>query len=159
VLSDSNTLFNKEIAMRTPSIILAAVITVVAAGQPNRYVMPTERKVGIYQNRIRKPYEQLLYRVGPDARLLVLEETGRYVKVKDGRGRVGWVEKRLVTTTGARSRMLFAEAEVVGYLGNPTPIIIFDANAPDQTPLYLDRSFDDEVAVNVDRETIERSAR
>jgi hypothetical protein len=54
---------------------------------------------------------------------------------------------------------VFDDAEVIGYLDNPTPVYIIDADNPNADPIKLDRSFADALRENVDRETIERQTK
>ena len=140
-------------------IVLAAVMTVSAAANRDRYVFPVKTRIEVYENRIRELYEQPLYTVGSDDRFLVLAEEGRFVHVKDLRDRTGWIEKRLVTSVSPSVRMQFDDAVVRGDLDYPVLFHVWVGPDADPTPLRLDRSFREELAVNVDRETIERIAR
>lgn len=53
-------------------------------------------------------------------------------------------------------RYQFEDAEVLGYLDNPTPVYIIDSDNINGDPIKLDRSFAEEIKENVDRETLER---
>jgi hypothetical protein len=88
-----------------------------------------------------------------------LENGKQSFKVQKGDGTVGWIEKRLVQTTGKSKTFVFDDAEVIGYLDNPTPVYIIDADNPNADPIKLDRSFADALRENVDRETIERQTK
>jgi hypothetical protein len=96
--------------------------------------------------------------VGVEDRLQVLEQDRNHYKVKSPDGQVGWVEKRLVATASGK-QFMFDDAEVIGYLDNPTPVYIIDADAKDATPIKLDRSFAEALRENVDRETVERQSK
>ncbi len=87
----------------------------------------------------------------------VLSSSGDKYKV-DVNGTVGWVEKRL-TARSSGKQYTFDDAEVTGYLDNPTPIYIVDAENQDKTPVQLDRSFAEALKQNVDMETIKRHAK
>ena len=143
--------------MRTLVILLAVAFAIAEAGDRQRYVMPTQKNVGIYENMTRKLNEEALFSAGPDDRLIVCANEGRYLQVKNTQGQTGWVEKRLVTSIAASARMMFEDAAVLGYLDNPTPIYIIDSDGSGERALRLDRSFREELAINVDRETVERS--
>ena len=56
-------------------------------------------------------------------------------------------------------KFMFDDAEVIGYLDNPTPVYIIDADNKDATPIKLDRSFADALRQDVDRETVERQVK
>jgi hypothetical protein len=134
------------------------VLSSVVSAQKAKFVQPTKGNVGVYENQIRKPYEQAVLTVGVEDRLQVLEQARNHYKVKTPGGQVGWVEKRLVATTSGK-QFLFDDAEVIGYLDNPTPVYIIDADAKDATPIKLDRSFAEALRENVDRETVERQTK
>ena len=74
-------------------------------------------------------------------------------------GETGWIEKRLVVTTSKSKTFVFDDAEVIGYLDNPTPVYIIDADNPNADPIKLDRSFADALRENVDKETVERQVK
>lgn len=143
--------------MRTLVFLLAVSVAAAQAADRQRYVMPTQKRVGVYANRLRTLNEQALFTAGTDDRLIVLANEGRYLKVKNTRGRTGWVEKRLVTTIDVSARMMFGDETVLGYPDNPTPLYVGGIDDPGEAPLRLGRSFREELAINVDRETIERS--
>jgi hypothetical protein len=85
-----------------------------------------------------------------------MSETRYNYKVRTPDGTVGWVEKQLVVATGKSKTFIFEGADVFGYLDNPTPVYIIDADDPNANPISLDRSFSDALRENVDRETVER---
>jgi hypothetical protein len=135
-------------------VVLCVVGTVMAQGGQS-YVSAKKRDTGIYENEVRKLNEQALLRVGPDDRLTVLEESRNAYKV-DFNGQRGWVEKGAVVKVGKSKTFVFDNADVIGYLDNPTPVYIIDADDPNANPITLDRSFKDALRENVDRETVER---
>jgi hypothetical protein len=98
-----------------------------------KFVQPTKPNVGIYKSETRRDH---------------------YL-VRTNDGQEGWIEKRLVATASGKS-FLFDDAEVIGYLDNPTPVYIIDADSKDATPIKLDRSFAEALKENIDRETVER---
>ena len=138
------------------SLILFFAATAFAA---ERYVQPTKEGVGVYKNEIREVYEEPVFTVGTQDRLLIVETKARHYKVKSSKGELGWVEKRLVATTGKSKTFVFDNAEVVGYLDNPTPVYIMDTDDPNADPINLDRSFKDALRENVDKETVERQVK
>jgi len=139
----------------TVAVILAAVATAVAQGGAQKYVSPKKADTGIYENEVRKLYEQPLLKATTDDRLLVLKETRNSYQVEFG-GKRGWVDKGTVVAVGKSKTFVFDNAEVIGYLDNPTPVYIIDADDPNANPITLDRSFKDALRENVDRETVER---
>ena len=53
-------------------------------------------------------------------------------------------------------KFIFDDAEVQGYLDNPSPVYIMDTNDPDSEPITLDRCFKELLKINIDKETIQR---
>jgi len=139
-------------------IVLISAISLWAAAD-KQYVQPKEGNVGIYKNEIRGVYDEPLLKVGTDDRLMILDSKGEHYKEQNSTGQVGWVEKRLVAKIGKSKTFVFENADVVGYLDNPTPVYIIDVDNPDAEKIYLDRSFKDAVRDNVDKETIERRSK
>jgi hypothetical protein len=139
-------------------IVLTASIAF-AQKDVKKYVTPTKEDVGVFKNEVRELYEKPVTTVGMNDRLLILETGKQSYKVQKGDGTTGWVEKRLVVTTGKSKSFVFDDAEVIGYLDNPTPVYIIDADNPNADPIKLDRSFADALRENVDRETIERQTK
>jgi hypothetical protein len=146
--------------MRFARIACLCLIGAVAlwAAAAKKYVEPKEANVGVYKNRVREVYEQPLFKVGTEDRLLIIDTKGDHYLVQNVDGRSGWVEKRLVAAIGKSKTFVFDNAEVVGYLDNPTPVYILDSDDPNAERIYLDRSFKDALRDNVDKETTERQA-
>jgi hypothetical protein len=140
-------------------IIVLTVSFAFAQKDMKKYVTPTKDEVGVFKNEVRELYEKPMYTVGTNDRLMVLETGKQAYKVQKADGGTGWVEKRLVVTTGKSKSFVFDDAEVIGYLDNPTPVYIIDADNPNADPIKLDRSFADALRENVDRETIERQTK
>jgi hypothetical protein len=147
--------------MRLKSLVLLCtfIVSIAFTQDKQKFVTPTSEDVGVYKNETRAVYEKPAFTVGTNARLLVLETKSQHYKVQDGSGNVGWVEKRMVVATGKSKTFVFDDAEVVGYLDNPTPVYIIDADNPNADPIKLDRSFADALKENVDRETVERQTK
>jgi hypothetical protein len=143
-----------------PLVLIALVATgAFAQKDTKKYVTPTKEDVGVFKNEVRELYEKPLFTVSSNDRLLILETGKQSYKIQKGDGGTGWVEKRLVVTTGKSKSFVFDDAEVIGYLDNPTPVYIIDADNPNADPIKLDRSFADALRENVDRETIERQTK
>jgi hypothetical protein len=149
--------------MRLKSVVLIVLTMAVgiAFAQKNaeKYVTPTANDVGVFKNEIRELYEKPLFTVGTNDRLLILSTARNHYKIQKADGETGWVEKRMVVTTGKSKTFVFDDAEVIGYLDNPTPVYIIDADNPNADPIKLDRSFADALRENVDRETVERQTK
>ncbi|HON09881.1 MAG TPA: hypothetical protein PLE24_03350 [Chitinispirillaceae bacterium] len=139
------------------AMILAFAVSVFAA--PEKYVQPTKEGTDVYKNEIREVYEEPIFTVGTQDRLQILETKARHYKIKSANGQIGWVEKRLVVTVGKSKTFVFDNAEVIGYLDNPTPVYIIDTDDPNADPINLDRSFKDALRENVDKETVERQVK
>ncbi len=125
------------------------------AQKRTKFVQPKKNNVGIYKNETRSMNETAIVTVGLNDRLKVVKASRTSYKVKTNDGTTGWIEKRLVAAASGKS-FLFDDAEVIGYLDNPTPVYIIDADSKDATPIKLDRSFAEALRENVDRETVER---
>lgn len=142
-------------------LINLAIITVFLfasftfAQRTPKFVQPKKNNVGIYQNETRSINEAAIVTVGLNDRLKVVKTSRNNYQVKTDDGTTGWIEKRLVAAASGKS-FLFDDAEVIGYLDNPTPVYIIDADSKDATPIKLDRSFAEALRENVDRETVER---
>ncbi len=155
--------FRKGCFMRL-KMLMAFVLTValgVVFAQKNaeKYVTPTSNDVGVFKNEIRELYEKPQFNVGTNDRLLILSSGRNHYKVQKNDGETGWIEKRLVVATGKSKTFVFDDAEVIGYLDNPTPVYIIDADNPNADPIKLDRSFAEALRENVDRETVERQSK
>jgi hypothetical protein len=140
------------------SLISLIIVIATASIFAQKYVTPKE-ETGLYKNETRQVYEEPIQTVGPNDRLTILETKSRHYKVKTTAGEEGWVEKRLVAATGKSKTFVFDNAEVIGYLDNPTPVYIIDTDDPNADPINLDRSFKDALRENVDKETIERQVK
>jgi hypothetical protein len=140
--------------------VLALALTVSAADKGNqKYVSPTKDATGVYKNETRALYEQPIATVGLQDRLLVVGDGRTAYKVKLASGEIGWVEKSSCVATGKSKTYVFDNADVIGYLDNPTPVYIIDADDPNSDPINLTRSFKEALRVNVDQETIERQTK
>ncbi|MBD3390997.1 MAG: hypothetical protein GF418_03015 [Chitinivibrionales bacterium] len=142
----------------TGLVMVLVLFSTVAFGQKSKFVQPTKNNVGIYENEVRRVNEQAKFKVGVEERLQVMQTKRNHYKVKTADGDVGWIEKRFVVATSGK-KFMFDDAEVIGYLDNPTPVYIIDADSKDATPIKLDRSFADALRQNVDRETVERQVK
>ena len=138
--------------------ILGVLLVTGSVCAASKFLLPTQGGVGIYKNEVTKVNEAALVTVGTADKLTVLSTGKDKYQVKTADGTKGWVEKRLVTDASGKS-FAFDDADVIGYLDNPTPIYIIDADNKDQTPITLDRSFADALKQNADRESIERQAK
>ena len=141
--------------MRLISTTLIMLFVVFSSFAAVKFVQPKKNGVGLYKNETRSVNESAVETLGIDARLKVLATKKNNYKVKSPSGTIGWVEKYLVAEASGKA-MTFDDAEVMGYLDNPTPVYIIDVDNRDATPIQLDRSFADALRQNVDRETIER---
>lgn len=140
-------------------IIAFGITSLFAADNSKKYVTATKDGVGVYQNEIRQLYEQPLFTAGTNDRLTILDTKHDSYQVQSPDGRIGWIEKRLVVATGKSKTFVFDNAQVIGYLDNPTPVYIIDSDDPNADPINLDRSFKDALRENVDKETIERQVK
>lgn len=145
--------------LNTLSLLIIFTVAIFSSVHAQKYVTPNKDNVGVYKNQTREVYEEPIFTVGTKDRLIVKDEKGRFYKVEGPSGDNGWIEKRLVVATGKSKTFVFDNAEVVGYLDNPTPVYIMDTDDPNADPINLDRSFKDALRENVDKETIERQVK
>jgi len=140
-------------------ILIVAAFSFSAFSQGKvKFVQPKKAGVGLYKNETRGVNEAAIENLELDSRLKVESEGRNHYKVKAPSGAVGWVEKYLVAEATGKA-FTFDDAEVLGYLDNPTPVYIIDVDSKDATPIQLDRSFAEALRQNVDRETIERQSK
>ena len=137
-------------------MIIALSATAVMVFGAKKFLTPIKDGTGIYKNRTREVYEEPIFKVGTTDRLEVINKRGRFYQVKTPNGQTGWIEDRLVVATGKSKTFVFDNADVIGYLDNPTPVYIIDTDDPNADPIHLDRSFKDALRENVDKETVER---
>ncbi|MFW5960278.1 MAG: hypothetical protein ACOCSE_04080 [Chitinivibrionales bacterium] len=142
--------------MRYLSFFLVILLTVSVYARP-KYVQAKRNGVKIYESKTRDLNESAIKEIDRGKSMEVLSSSGDKYKV-DVDGTEGWVEKRL-TARASGKEYTFDDAEVTGYLDNPTPIYIVDADNQDKTPVQLDRSFAEALKQNVDMETIKRHAK
>jgi hypothetical protein len=141
------------------SLFIAVITASIFAKDDQKFVTPTKDEVGIYKNDVREVYEKPIAIVGLNDRLTFLGKSKQNLKVKAPSGEIGWVDQKLVVMTNKSKTFVFDDAEVIGYLDNPTPVYIIDADNPNADPIKLDRSFADALRENVDRETVERQVK
>ena len=140
-------------------VIFALSATTALLFAADRFVTPKKDGTGVYKNRTRKVYEEPILTVGTTDRLVVVNKRGKFYQVRTPGGQTGWIEDRHVVTTGKSKTFVFDNADVIGYLDNPTPVYIIDTDDPNADPINLDRSFKDALRENVDKETVERQIR
>lgn len=137
------------------TVLLVSTITFFASAQ--KIAQPVKEGVKVYKSDTRQLYEEAMLTVGTSDRLQVLDSKRDMHKIKTSDGTIGWVEKKDVSVLSGKSKtFVFDNAEVVGYLDNPTPVYIIDTDDPNADPISLDRSFKDALRENIDKETVER---
>lgn len=142
--------------MHLSKLFMIVVIAATSIVFAEKIVVPKEDGVGIFKNDVREVYEEPIMKVGTTDRLEVLKKKGRSYQVRTPDGQTGWIEERMVAATGKSKTFVFDNADVIGYLDNPTPVYIIDTDDPNADPINLDRSFKDALRENVDKETVER---
>ena len=140
------------------TVLLVSTITFFASAQ--KIAQPVKEGVKVYKSDTRQLYEEPILTVNTNDRLQVLDSKRDMHKIKTSDGTIGWVEKKDVTVLSGKSKtFVFDNAEVVGYLDNPTPVYIIDTDDPNADPISLDRSFKDALRENIDKETVERQTK
>jgi hypothetical protein len=140
------------------TVLVISTFTFFASAQ--KIAQPVKEGVKVYKSDTRQLYEEPILTVNTNDRLQVLDSKRDMHKIKTSDGTIGWVEKKDVTVLSGKSKtFVFDNAEVVGYLDNPTPVYIIDTDDPNADPISLDRSFKDALRENIDKETIERQTK
>jgi hypothetical protein len=140
------------------TVLVISTFTFFASAQ--KIAQPVKEGVKVYKSDTRQLYEEPILTVNTHDRLQVLDSKRDMHKIKTSDGTIGWVEKKDVTVLSGKSKtFVFDNAEVVGYLDNPTPVYIIDTDDPNADPISLDRSFKDALRENIDKETIERQTK
>lgn len=144
--------------MRTFLIIIAllSISYSTEMGNSTQIVMPLKKGIKVYQNKIRGLNEDFIFKMDIDNRYLILESTDKHIKVKADNGKIGWVEKRLVKKIKASSGFIFENKLVEGYEVTPVASLIWGDVRWKDTLILPDRSFSENIKVNIDRETIAR---
>lgn len=141
------------------TLLLVGFSIVAIAADKERVVSSKGGEVGVYAAEIRQTYEKPMFSASTSARMQVLSEGRDMLKVRVN-GQDGWVEKNKVTNAGkANKTFTFEDADVVGYLDNPTPVYIIDAEDQEKDPIKLERSFAEALKDNTDQETVDRQSR
>ena len=139
-------------------ILIILLIGTALADQLNRYyAIPKKNNVSVYENAVRKVFEQAKFTLSKDSRPTILEEKKNMYKIKDEQNRVGWVEKNLVIKQKSSKSFIYGDAEVIGYIDNPTVIYIQDGPDPEKSQIKLERSFKEQLKRNTDREMLQRT--
>ncbi len=139
--------------------IIACAVMAIGADK-ERWVTAKNGEVGVYASEIRQTYEKPIFSVSSTARMKVLSEGRDMLKVT-ANGQEGWIEKGKVATASSKAgkTFTFEDADVVGYLDNPTPVYIIDAENQEKDPIKLERSFADALKDNTDQETVDRQSK
>ena len=145
--------------MRNAIVILIILFigTALANQLSKYYAIPRKNNVGVYENAVRKVFEQAKFSLSLDSRPTILEENKNMYKIKDDQNRIGWVEKHLVKKQKRSKSFVYGDAEVIGYIDIPSPVGVFDATDPEETQIKLERSFIEQLKRNTDRETLQRA--
>ena len=142
------------------SLLLLVAISLSLFAQPTKASLicsPRHDKTTIWLSIERSMNEKPLFTVNADERLCITEQAKDWYKIWVN-GKIGWVQKSEVVILQKSKTYSFGDAEVLGYLDNPTPVYIIDGEGKDKSPLNLERSYKEELKKNSDRETIERQA-
>jgi len=141
--------------MRKLIIALCVMAAVVYAGSEGSVVATVNENTGVYEHVTRVLYEAPLFTVDKGTRLKVLAQEGRFMKVQDSNGDMGWIEKRLTKKVASRG-FVFENTNVLGYLDNPDMTVIWGKDDSPEDAIRLTRSFKACLAENLDRETADR---
>jgi len=144
--------------MRRLIAAVSVLVMVILVNAEVTYVTAIANNTGAYQSNTRKIQEIPFFTVGTDDRLQVLETGKQNYKIMKSTGETGWVEKRLVKVVPWRG-MVFENVAVMGYLENPTPVLITITDDPSEEVIELNRSFQDALKENIDRETVCRQVK
>jgi hypothetical protein len=138
------------------SIVILSIANIWSAAPKDRYVVPIKNDIPVFAHDPKSGPEQPSFIAGTGDRLMVLGVKSDAYKVSDLKGDVGWIDKVSVKEIGLTETMTFGNADVLGFLDNPTPIYILDASDSLNNIIMLTRSFSNELKENIDRMTIDR---
>jgi hypothetical protein len=128
-----------------------------AAGKSaDKFVQPVKDSTAVYKSPTHEASEQPIGYVNSTDKLIVMGSDRTNYKIQIPSGPDGWIEKNLVVVAGKNNTLIFDDAEVIGYLDNPTPVYIIDSDNPNSDPIKLDRTFANVLTDNLDRNTVER---
>lgn len=137
-------------------ITLLSISYSIEMGNSTQFVMPLKKDIKVYSNKIRDLNEDFIFKMNIDNRYLIIESTDQYLKIKDYDGKTGWVERRLIKKVKASSGFIFGNKLVEGYEVTPAASLIWGDLTWKDTLVLPERSFSDNIKVNIDRETIAR---
>jgi hypothetical protein len=146
--------------MRTLLLVFAGLLVYSfdALCQVIHYGIPVKDEVPAYLNATRKVFEQPLFFIGKNDRVVVQAREKNMVRIETASKQTGWVESPAIKIVSRNQSIAFENAEVPGYINNPDPTIIIGPEDAIERSLALNRSFADELRENVDRETIARQS-
>ena len=144
--------------MRSLILIMAIAGVLCSVSARQLYVVAKEQNTAVYQNRLRKLYEQAVFFINPDERVRVLKDSGGHLQIINQFQQFGWVKAGRVMRVSANKSFVFDSASVAGYIDSPDMAIVWGRNGLDDFEITLDRSFQDALRENVNRETIQRVA-
>ncbi len=137
-------------------ILILTLVTFAVSSQRGVYVIPVKDNIPIYVNQVRKIHENAHFTAGLKSRLKVLSKTNKRYQVQDQDGRIGWVERHFVVLLSNPTQMKFDSASVYSYNDIRRVIFINDATDPSDVAIKLDRTFQEALKENIDRECLER---
>jgi len=129
-----------------------------AAGKTgDKFVQPAKDSLAVYKNATHEASEQPVGYVNSADKLLVVgsDKINYKIELPAGGGN-GWIGKNQAIVAGKNTTIIFNDAEVIGYLDNPTPVYIIDSDNPNADPIKLDRTFANVLTDNLDRNTVEQ---
>ena len=110
-----------------------------AAGKSNdKFVQPVKDSTAVYKNATHGASEQPIGFVNSEDKLFVVSSDKTNYKIQLPAGGNGWLEKNQVIIAGKNNTLVFNDAEIIGYLDNPTPVYIIDSDNPNADPIKLD---------------------
>jgi len=138
--------------------VCMALLTNTAFAQNPEVAIPVQKNVPVYAHQVRKLFEQPIFTVGQELRLVVIDKGASSVQVENKNGRIGWITKNLVKVLAKSQVLRFQSTTVDRYADIPDDMWVSGDPKTDQIDPMLERSFAAEIKDNVDRESIERQA-
>ena len=128
-----------------------------AAGKPSdKFVQPVKDSTSIFKNSAHNASDLPLAVVNSQDKLLVIGADRLNYRVQLPSGENGWIDKNMAIVSGKSTTLVFEDAEIIGYLDNPTPVYIIDSDNPNADPIKLDRTFANVLTDNIDRNTVDQ---
>jgi hypothetical protein len=140
-------------------IVILGAVSLWAGETTRTFIRPTQDNVQIFSYKSHSESDHPLFTASKEDRLILITSEKGYYKVKNVDGLIGWISKNFATEMQVTNKFSFEDADIMGYIDNPEPVYILDADDPNAEKIHLDRSFKSDLEDHTDRNTFEREER